>query len=66
MRNREASMGDLPNHLYRLGADIESFINGEASLDSITEKSISLKQELAAKGEGGTEPPPVRSGSGLG
>jgi hypothetical protein len=53
MRNREASMGDLPNHLYRLGADIESFINGEASLDSITEKSISLKQELAAKGEGG-------------
>ena len=51
-RNREASMGELLNHLFRLGADIESFINGEASLDSITEKSISLKQELVARGEG--------------
>ena len=51
-RNREASMGELLNHLFNLGADIESFINGESSLDSITEKSVSVKQELAVKGQG--------------
>jgi len=50
-RDREASTGELLNHLFNLGVDIESFINGESSLDSINEKSVMVKQELAEKGE---------------